>query len=126
VKALGYKVTMDLIASVFSSSLAPYAPFNLTSVAIHTIMLPFTSLLVMSSLAIQTVLSLPDPSRVKEREAEILKRSVDSFIATESPIALAVCCFLILNCPQSLCTFEIFPCKCPDISCTFEFLNKQD
>ncbi|KAH8759677.1 Six-hairpin glycosidase-like protein [Hyaloscypha sp. PMI_1271] len=52
-------------------------------------MYPLSSLLVMGSLAIQAVLSLPDPSRVKEREAEILKRSVDSFIATESPIALA-------------------------------------
>ncbi len=42
----------------------------------------------LGSLAIQAVLSLPDPSRVQEREAELLKRSVDSFIATESPIAL--------------------------------------
>ncbi|PMD45419.1 carbohydrate-binding module family 20 protein [Hyaloscypha variabilis F] len=51
-------------------------------------MSPLTSLLVLGSLTIQAVFSLPDPSRVKEREAEILKRSVDSFIATESPIAL--------------------------------------
>jgi hypothetical protein len=62
-------------------------------------MYPFSSLLVMGSLAIQAVLSLPDPSRVKEREAEILKRSVDSFIATESPIALAVCSLPSLKCP---------------------------
>jgi hypothetical protein len=127
VKNLGiYKLTMDLIASVFFSSVTPCVSFNLTSVAAHTIMYPFTSLLVMGSLAVQAVLSLPDPSRVKEREAEILKRSVDSFIATESPIALAVCCFLALNCPPSLYTFEIFPCKCAATSCAFEFLNEQD
>ena len=82
---------MDLVASAFFSSLTPYPSFNLTSVAAHSIMHPFTSLLVLGSLAVQAVFSLPDPSRVKEREAEILKRSVDSFIATESPIALAVC-----------------------------------
>ena len=40
------------------------------------------------SLAIQAALAFPDPSRVRQREAEVLKRSVDSFIATESPIAL--------------------------------------
>ena len=82
---------MEAMTSAFFSSLIPYASFNLTSAAAHSIMYPFSSLLVMGSLAIQAVLSLPDPSRVKEREAEILKRSVDSFIATESPIALAVC-----------------------------------
>jgi len=50
----------------------------------------FTSLLVITSLALQTVLGLPGPSKVvQEREAELLERSVDSFIATESPIALA-------------------------------------
>ncbi|KUJ13234.1 starch-binding glucan 1,4-alpha-glucosidase [Mollisia scopiformis] len=52
-------------------------------------MYSFASLAAVGSLAIQAVLSLPDPSRVKEREAEFVKRSVDSFIATESPIALA-------------------------------------
>jgi len=52
-------------------------------------MYSLTSLLLAGSIALQTVFSLPDPSRVKERDAEILKRSVDSFIATESPIALA-------------------------------------
>jgi glucoamylase len=48
-----------------------------------------TSLFVLGSVALQVALALPDPSRIKEREAELLKRSVDSFIATESPIALA-------------------------------------
>jgi glucoamylase len=51
-------------------------------------MYTFTSLLMVGSLAVQAVLSLPDPSRVKEREAELMKRSLDTFIATESPIAL--------------------------------------
>lgn len=47
------------------------------------------SLILASSLALPVVFALPEPSRVlKEREAELLKRSVDSFIATESPIAL--------------------------------------
>jgi hypothetical protein len=82
---------MDLVASAFYSSFIPYASFNLTSFAVQSIMSPLTSLLVLGSLTIQAVFSLPDPSRVKEREAEILKRSVDSFIATESPIALTVC-----------------------------------
>lgn len=40
------------------------------------------------SFALQAVLGRPEPSRVQERNAAILKRSVDSFIATESPIAL--------------------------------------
>ena len=51
-------------------------------------MYSFNLLLVFGSFALQTVLGLPEPSRVQERNAEILKRSVDSFIATESPIAL--------------------------------------
>ncbi|KAH8595915.1 Six-hairpin glycosidase-like protein [Bisporella sp. PMI_857] len=51
-------------------------------------MYSFSSLLVLGCLAFQSVVGLPEPSRVQERNAEILKRSVDSFIATESPIAL--------------------------------------
>jgi glucoamylase len=59
--------------------------FNITLVAMNSL----TSLLVIGSLAFQTVLGLPGPSKtLKAREAELLKRSVDSFIATESPIAL--------------------------------------
>ena len=42
----------------------------------------------LGSLALQTVLGLPEPTRLQDRNAEIVKRSVDSFIATESPIAL--------------------------------------
>ncbi|PMD22631.1 carbohydrate-binding module family 20 protein [Hyaloscypha hepaticicola] len=76
------------MASTSLSSLTLYDPFNLTSIAAQIIMYPLSSLLLVGSLAVQAVLSLPDPSRVKERDAEILKRSVDSFLATESPIAL--------------------------------------
>jgi glucoamylase len=72
-----------------SSSFSALSNFNLTSFAAEPIMYSLTTLLLASSIALQAVFSLPDPSRVKEREAEILKRSVDSFIATESPIALA-------------------------------------
>jgi len=45
--------------------------------AVHSIMYPFSSLLVMGSLAIQAVLSLPDPSRVQgasRRDLETLCR----------------------------------------------------
>lgn len=83
---------MDVVHHTFLSSLIPSSPFNITalgSVIAQPIMYSFTSLAVVGSLAIQAVLSLPDPSRVKEREAALLKRSVDSFIAAESPIALA-------------------------------------
>jgi glucoamylase len=79
---------MDLIPYALLTSLIPSASFNLTTLAVQPIMYSFTSLLLVGGLAMQAVLSLPDPSRVKEREAELLKRSVDSFIATESPIAL--------------------------------------
>lgn len=75
--------------SSFISLLLPSGAFNLTSNYLQPIMYSFTSLLVAGSLAIQAVLSIPDPNRDKQREAEVLKRSVDSFIAKESPIALA-------------------------------------
>src|SRR5258708_4999874 len=84
---------MDLIPAAFFSTFIPItSAVNITSLAsvlVQPIMYSFASLAVVGSLAFQAVLSLPDPSRVKEREAELLKRSVDSFIATESPIALA-------------------------------------
>jgi hypothetical protein len=115
---------MEAMASAFFSSLIPYASFNLTSAAAHSIMYPFSSLLVMGSLAIQAVLSLPDPSRVKEREAEILKRSVDSFVATESPIALAVCSLPSLKCPPPPKNIlYIGFIQISQNSGTFEFLN---
>ena len=69
--------------------LSSLSNLNLTSLATQPIMYSLSSLILAGTLALQTVFGLPDPSRVKEREAEILKRSVDSFIATESPIALS-------------------------------------
>jgi glucoamylase len=51
-------------------------------------MYSLSSVLVAGSLAFYSAFAFPSPSRVEEREAELLKRSVDSFIATESPIAL--------------------------------------
>jgi glucoamylase len=77
------------MASSLLASLIPSGAVNITSIYIEPIMYSFTSLLLAGSLALQVVLSIPDPSRVKQREAEILRRSVDSFIAKESPIALA-------------------------------------
>ncbi|KAJ9149400.1 Glucoamylase [Pleurostoma richardsiae] len=47
-----------------------------------------SSLLLLGTFAFQTVFGRPDASRVRH-EPQLLKRSVDSFIATESPIALS-------------------------------------
>jgi glucoamylase len=80
---------MDPSHPLSPSSLVTFSNSNLTSI-LTCVAMPLTSLLVVASLALQTVLGLPEPSSVvKEREAELLKRSVDSFIATESPVALA-------------------------------------
>lgn len=55
------------------------------------IMNGLSSLLLLGSYAFQAVLGRPDASRVRAQEVDrdILKRSVDSFVATESPIALS-------------------------------------
>jgi glucoamylase len=79
---------MESLHSTFLSYINPFSNFNLTSTAAQPIMYALPSLLVFGSLALQAVLGFPDPTRIKQREAELLKRSVDSFIATESPIAL--------------------------------------
>ncbi|PSS07158.1 carbohydrate-binding module family 20 protein [Amorphotheca resinae ATCC 22711] len=81
---------MDLFQSTLSSSLVPFSNFSLTSTVVYSTMHSFTSLLLVSGLALQTAIGLPERGRgVKEREAQLLKRSVDSFIETETPIALA-------------------------------------
>lgn len=73
---------------------SPLPPIHLSSISFQLMLALFamhssTTLLVAASLAMQAVLGYPEPSKVlQEREAELLKRSVDSFIATESPIAL--------------------------------------
>lgn len=48
-----------------------------------------TSLLLASSVAIQGVFTHPGLFVANEQEAVILRSSIDSFIATESPIALS-------------------------------------
>lgn len=54
------------------------------------IMNGLSSLLLLGSYAFQAVLGRPDASRVRAQDGDhdILKRSVDSFVAAESPIAL--------------------------------------
>ena len=80
---------MDFPYVPFFVSLVPPSNLNITLIP-YPAMNSFTSLFVVISLALQTVLSLPGLSKaVQEREAELLRHSVDSFIATESPIALA-------------------------------------
>lgn len=79
-------MAMDALPTTFFSSLISFDRFNLTSFIPPPVMYSFTSVLMVSSLALQAVFA--NPTRVKQREAELLKRSVDSFIATESPIAL--------------------------------------
>jgi glucoamylase len=81
---------MDTLPSLVTSLIPAHCDsFNLTCTLYQPIMYAFTSLFMVGSLAVQAVLSMPDPSRLREREAWLLKRSVDTFIATESPIALA-------------------------------------
>lgn len=48
-----------------------------------------SSLLLFGSYAFQTVLGRPDASRAHVRASDYLKRSVDSFVETETPIALS-------------------------------------
>ncbi|KAI9643405.1 glycoside hydrolase 15 protein [Ciborinia camelliae] len=72
------------------TSLNSISNFNSTLVldTVKPIMHTFTPLLLVGSLALQTIYAFSGPSRLEKHNAEILKRSVDSFIATESPIAL--------------------------------------
>ncbi|KAL3421898.1 glycosyl hydrolase family 15 [Phlyctema vagabunda] len=71
-----------------SASLSSFSNFTLSSLA-EPVMYSFASLLMVGSLALQAVFAFPSPSQLEQRETELLKRSVDSFIATERPIALA-------------------------------------
>jgi glucoamylase len=74
-----------LHSSLLSSATTAYIS-NLTAI-VQPMMHSFTSLLLVSSLALHIIYA--HPSCAVGREAELLKRSVDTFIATESPIALA-------------------------------------
>lgn len=76
-------MALSLFQSSFLSSLNLSSIFNVTAVA-QPVMYSMSSILLVGGLAFQAVFS--HPSRVVHDE--ILKRSVDSFIATESPIAL--------------------------------------
>lgn len=67
----------------------PQNSTNLSSLPlVEPVMHAFSSLLLLGSFVFQAVLGRPDGTRVR-REGEVLKRSVDSFVATESPIALS-------------------------------------
>lgn len=67
---------------------------NTTALAINSsslvqpIMTGLTSLLLLGTYAFQAVLGRPDAGIVRNN-GEVIKRSVDSFVATESPIALS-------------------------------------
>lgn len=54
----------------------------------HYIMHGLSSLLLLGTSAYQAVLGRPDASRIRS-QGDILRRSVDSFVATESPIAIS-------------------------------------
>ncbi|KAI0137392.1 family 15 glycosyl hydrolase [Xylariales sp. AK1849] len=60
---------------------------NSTTSFVQPIMQALTSLLLLGSVAFQTVLGRPDAAL--RRAAELLRRDVDSFVATEEPIAYA-------------------------------------
>lgn len=81
-----------MASSILSSltSLNSISNFNSTLVlqAVQPIMHTFTPLLLVGSLALQTIFAFPYPSRVEQHNADMLKHSVDSFIATETPIAM--------------------------------------
>lgn len=62
---------------------------NVTSSLVQQpIMHSLSSILLLGTYAYQAVLGRPDASRVRS-QGDIVKRSVDSFIASESPIALS-------------------------------------
>ena len=79
----GYIMALTLFQSSFLSSLNPSSFFNVTAVS-QPVMYSVSFILFVGSLVFQAVFS--HPSRVVRDE--IVKRSVDTFIATESPIAL--------------------------------------
>jgi glucoamylase len=77
---------MDLLQVPFLASISNSTVLGITSLA-QPIMYSFTSVLAVAFLSLHSVFAHPDPSRTR-REGDIFKRDVDSFIATESPIAL--------------------------------------
>lgn len=72
----------------------PSGTANITALSVNSsslvqpIMTGLTSLLLLGTYAFQAVLGRPDAGLVRNN-GEVIKRSVDSFVATESPIALS-------------------------------------
>lgn len=79
---------MMALQALPSALWSSFHSLNVTTL-LSPVMHSFVPLVALGGLAVQTIFAFPEPSRVREREAKLLKRSVDSFIATESPIALA-------------------------------------
>jgi glucoamylase len=73
---------------VLSQHVSNFLSSNSTAI-IQPAMQFLSSALILGSFAFQVILGYPEAVRVR-REGELLKRSVDTFIATESPIALQV------------------------------------
>lgn len=84
-----YKMASHLPGSISFSlpSLVNNSLFNLSAIAEPVIMPSFSSLLFLGSFAFQSALSWSAATRTR-RDVELQKRSLDSFIATESPYAL--------------------------------------
>jgi glucoamylase len=78
-------MAMDIFQSSYFLSCPPHNFFNITSAVVEPMMHTFASIFVIASLSLASVLGRPSPSEVRR---DVLKRSVDSFIATESPIAM--------------------------------------
>lgn len=55
---------------------------------LQTTMNGLSSLLLLCAFAIQSILGRPEGSRALGREDDLLRESVDAFVATERPIAL--------------------------------------
>lgn len=72
----------DFTTSLVSNATADYSTSPLTYIAMHLV----SSLLVVGA-AFQAVLGLPDPLREK-RDSAIIRRSAESFINQETPIAI--------------------------------------
>ncbi|GAB1313339.1 glycoside hydrolase 15 protein [Madurella fahalii] len=74
------------MAGLVVQALDYLAPTNASGILVPA-MHAFSSFFVLGAYAIQAVLGRPDASARAKREGEVLKRSVDSFIETETPIA---------------------------------------
>ncbi|EHK98266.1 putative Glucoamylase [Glarea lozoyensis 74030] len=71
------------------SLLQPFSPSNITAVASSNSLISSLNATTNWNIALQSVFAHPGSYTLNQREAAVLKRSVDSFITTESPIALS-------------------------------------